>query len=119
LTVATSTPSSVANRESLGADAMIFPISRSRFAQPSRRCPIPNATELSICEAIAERVAELFESRQDELRQAMKQTGLADGGWAFPDVAQFCYASAQRGARMLLERRGLLPRRKKHKNAAE
>jgi DNA-binding transcriptional ArsR family regulator len=72
-----------------------------------------------ICEAIVERMAELFEVRQDELRQAINQTGVAESGWEFSDIAQFCYASAQRGARLLLEQRGVLPSRKKHKNGAE
>ena len=71
-----------------------------------------------ICDAIAGQVADLFESKQVELRQAMGQTGLADS-WQFSDLAQYLYACVQRGARRLLEERGVLPRRKKHRNGAE
>ena len=72
-----------------------------------------------ICEAIAERMAELFESKQRELQDAMEQTGLADRGWDFSDLAQYCYASAQRGARKRLEARRVLPPRTKHRNGVE
>ena len=72
-----------------------------------------------ICEAIAERIAEIFESRQGELRHAMEQTGLADKSREFSDLAQYLYACVQRGARKLLEERGVLPRREKHRNGAE
>jgi DNA-binding transcriptional ArsR family regulator len=72
-----------------------------------------------ICEAAAEQMATIFEGRQEQLRRALKKTGLSEQGWDFPDIAQFCYASAQRGARTLLERRGVLPRRKKHRNGSE
>ena len=72
-----------------------------------------------ICEAIAERIAEIFESRLDELRHAMEQTELTDKSRDFSDLAQYLYACVQRGARKLLEERGVLPRREKHKNGAE
>src|SRR6185503_1623608 len=46
-TAASSTPSNCANGATLGANAMISPTFRSRFAQPSSRAPIPGANELS------------------------------------------------------------------------
>ena len=49
----------------------------------------------------------------------MEKTGLADQEWEFSDVAQYLYACVQRGARKLLEERGVLPLREKHKNDAE
>jgi hypothetical protein len=72
-----------------------------------------------ICEEIALKIAELFQLKQDDLEQALTKTGLADRGWEFVDLAQYCYTSAQRNARKLLEKRGVLPPREKHKNGAE
>lgn len=50
---------------------------------------------------------------------AAARTSLADQGCEFSDLAQYFYASVQRGERMLLEERGVLPHREKHKNGAE
>jgi DNA-binding transcriptional ArsR family regulator len=72
-----------------------------------------------ICEAMAERLADLFEARQVQLRSALEKTGLADEGWQFPDVAQYLFACVQRGARERLEERGVLPRRERHENGTE
>jgi hypothetical protein len=49
----------------------------------------------------------------------MENTGLVDQQWEFSDLTQYFYACAQRGARKLLEERGVLPLREKHKNDAE
>jgi len=73
----------------------------------------------AICQVIAKQIADAFERRLPELQQALQKNTLASGGWQFPDVAQFCYASAQRGARKMLERRGVLPPREKHRNGVE
>ena len=73
----------------------------------------------SICRTMAAAIADLFEAKQAELERAMQRTSLADQGLRFSDVGQFCYASAQRGARQLLEERGVLPRPQKHENGAE
>ena len=72
-----------------------------------------------ICQAMAERIAELFDKQQAEFELAIQKSGLADQGCEFSDLAQYFYASVQRGARMLLEERGVLPHREKHKNGAE
>jgi len=72
-----------------------------------------------LCDEIAERMADIFESRLSELEQAMQQTGLTEKSWKFSDLSQYLYACAQRGARKLLEQRGVLPRREKHENGAE
>jgi len=73
----------------------------------------------STCQEMAERVADLFEKRRKELEKAFNKTELAGRGWAFADVAQYLYASMQRGARELLEQRGTLQQRAKHRNGAE
>ena len=72
-----------------------------------------------ICNEIAEQVAEIFESRQVKLKAAMEQTRLPGSSWEFSDLAQYLYCCVQRGARNLLEERGVLPRRKKHRNGSE
>ncbi len=73
----------------------------------------------AVCEAVAKEVASLFEARQAQLRLALGKTALPGRGWEFDDVAQYCYASVQRGARELLEKRGLLSPRARHANGAE
>ena len=72
-----------------------------------------------ICQALSKRLADLFESQQTPLKRVMEKTGLADQEWEFSDLAQYLYACVQRGARKLLEERGVLPLREKHKNDAE
>ncbi len=85
--------------------------------------PVIKATDQAafepICEELARRIAELFEVKQAELKRAFEKTSLANLGWEFSDLAQYCYASAQRGARKLLEKRHVLALREKHKDGAE
>jgi DNA-binding transcriptional ArsR family regulator len=85
-----------------------FPVVRSR----------ERAVLEPICTAIAERFAELFALEEPELRQALERSGIIDGGRTFDVLAQYCYAQAQRGARRLLEQRGILPPPEKHCNGA-
>jgi len=63
-------------------------------------------------------MADAFEKSLRDLERSIRQHTLADGHWTFSDVAQFCYATAQRSARTMLEQRGVLPPRKKHRNGA-
>jgi DNA-binding transcriptional ArsR family regulator len=72
-----------------------------------------------ICQAMAERVADVFAMKQAQLGKIFAKTSLADRGWEFSDLAQYCYASVQRGARELLEERGVLPPRERHDNGVE
>lgn len=72
-----------------------------------------------LCRSMARTIADLFDDNAIELKRAFERTGLADRGWTFADVAQFCYAGTQRAARTMLEDRGVLPPRKEHKNHAE
>ena len=92
-----------------------------RYYEPN--FPIVKADERAAfeatCKEIAERVADLFENRRKKLESAFDKTELANRGWGFSDIAQYLYATVQRGARELLEERGTLPAREKHRNGAE
>ncbi len=68
---------------------------------------------------MSERLAQLFEKQQSQFKLAVEKSSLAGQGCEFSDLAQYFYASVQRGARMLLEERGVLPPRATHKNGAE
>lgn len=72
-----------------------------------------------VCQEMAERVADLFEKKRPQLERAFNKTGLAERGWTFSDVAQYLYATVQRGARELLEERDVLPPRSGHANGVE
>jgi hypothetical protein len=72
-----------------------------------------------ICQTVASQLADTFERSLGELQHALQKNTLASGGWQFRDVLQFCYASAQRGARTILEQRGVLAPREKHRNGVE
>ena len=72
-----------------------------------------------LCREMAKRVAELFEKNSPRLKRAFNNTGLADRGWVFSDLAQYLYAKTQRTARELLEQRGALPQRREHKDGAK
>jgi DNA-binding transcriptional ArsR family regulator len=73
----------------------------------------------ALCRDLAERVAHLFENRGKQLERAFNQTALSEQGWQFAELAQYLYAKVQRGARQLLEERGVLPPRAKHRNGTE
>jgi DNA-binding transcriptional ArsR family regulator len=72
-----------------------------------------------ICKSISREIADSFEKQMRELQRTLPEDAFASGGWAFSDVTHFCYATAQRGARRLLEQRGILPSAQKHQNGAE
>ncbi|MEK6325260.1 MAG: winged helix-turn-helix domain-containing protein [Acidobacteriota bacterium] len=92
-----------------------------RYYEPN--FPIVKADERAkfeaICQEMAERVADLFEKRRKQLEIAFGKTGLADRGWMFAGITQYLYANVQRNARVLLEQRGTLPPREKHRNGVE
>jgi DNA-binding transcriptional ArsR family regulator len=72
-----------------------------------------------LCEEMAQQVATMFERRRAKIERAFRRTGLADHGWEVSDVTQCLYANMYRGARALLEERGVLTPRQKHQNGAE
>jgi DNA-binding transcriptional ArsR family regulator len=92
-----------------------------RYYEPN--FPVVKAIERAefeaTCKEMAERVADLFEKRHRDLERVFDKTDLTNRGWVFADIAQYLYASVQRGARELLEQRGTLPVREKHRNGAE
>ena len=75
-----------------------------------------NALLEPICRELAQQLALLFESKKPHLEAALDDGCLAAKGWSFAEIAQYCYADVQRGARKLLEQRGVLASAKKHKN---
>ena len=91
-----------------------------RYYEPN--FPVFKAEECAefriLCEEMAEQVVTLFEKQRAKMERAFAKTPLANQGWEFSDITQCLYANMQRGARTLLEERGVLPPRKKHKNGA-
>jgi DNA-binding transcriptional ArsR family regulator len=92
-----------------------------RYYEPN--FPIFRAEECAefrtLCEEMAQQLASLFERNQAKIEQAFQKTKLSDHGWQLSDVTQCLYTNMYRGARTLLEERGLLASRKKHANGAE
>ena len=92
-----------------------------RYYEPN--FPIFKAAECAefrtLCEEMAEQLATLFERRRPKMERAFHKTSLPDHGWQLSDITQCLYANMYRGARTLLEQRGLLAAREKHTNGAE
>jgi DNA-binding transcriptional ArsR family regulator len=78
------------------------------------------AAELcELCDDLAAKLADLFKKHRRKLEQAFRTTPLADRGWDFAEVAQYMFASVQRGARERLEQDGTLAPPKAHRNGVE
>ena len=92
-----------------------------RYYEPN--FPIFKAEECAefraLCEEMAEQLANLFEKRRAKMERAFNNTNLPARGWELSDVTQCLYTNMYRGARTLLEERGLLAPRQKHANGAE
>jgi DNA-binding transcriptional ArsR family regulator len=92
-----------------------------RYYEPN--FPVFKAEECAefrgLCEEMAEQLATLFERRRARIERAFANTTLADHGWELSDITHCLYANMYRGARALLEERGLLAPRAKHENGAE
>lgn len=73
----------------------------------------------TLCEEMAEQLATLFARRHAKMEKAFRKTSLPDHGWELSDITHCLYANTYRGARTLLEKRGLLTEREKHANGAE
>jgi DNA-binding transcriptional ArsR family regulator len=91
-----------------------------RYYEPN--FPVFGAEECAefrgLCDEVAQQIATLVEKKRAKMERAFGRTGLADRGWDLSDVTQCLYANMQRGARLLLEERGLLVPREKHTNGA-
>lgn len=78
------------------------------------------AAELcELCGDLAAKVADLFKKHQRKLEKAFRGTPLAERGWDFAEVAQYVFASVQRGARARLEQDGMLAPPKARRNGVE
>ena len=92
-----------------------------RYYEPN--FPVFKAEECAefrgLCEEMAEQLATLFERRRGKIERAFAKTTLADHGWELSDMTHCLYANMYRSARTLLEERGLLAPRAKHRNGAE
>ena len=92
-----------------------------RYYEPN--FPIFKAEECeefrALCEEMAEQLAALFERHGPKINRAFNKTRLPAQGWELADVTQCLYANVYRGARTLLEKRGLLASPQKHANGAE
>jgi DNA-binding transcriptional ArsR family regulator len=73
----------------------------------------------TLCEEMAQQLVSLFERQQTRMEQAFHKTDLPAQGWRLSDVTQCLYTNMYRGARTMLEERGLLKAREKHANGAE
>jgi len=92
-----------------------------RYYEPN--FPVFKAEECAefreLCEEMAEQLATLFERRRAKMERAFRRTSLPNHGWELADVTHCVYANMYRGARTLLEERGVLAPREKHANGAE
>src|SRR6185503_7823439 len=71
-----------------------------RYYEPN--FPVFKAAEcgefMSLCDEMAEQVADLFERKRARLDRAFQKTNLSEQGWDFEDVTQCVYANMQRHA---------------------
>jgi DNA-binding transcriptional ArsR family regulator len=72
-----------------------------------------------LCEEMSKELVTLFERKQKKIERAFQKTALSQKGWETADIAQCLFANMYRGARTLLEQRGLLRRRQQHANGAQ
>ena len=102
-------------RESAGPEKKL---PTERYYEPN--FPVVGADEraefAALCGEMAGRFAALFEKKCPQLERAFDRTALAERGWEFSDLAQYLYACVQRGARELLEERGVIPPPEEHRN---
>lgn len=92
-----------------------------RYYEPN--FPVFRAAECAefkaLCEEMSKELVAMFESKRQKMERAFRKTGLSKQGWKLADVTQCLYANMYRGARTLLEQRGLLSPREKHANGAK
>jgi DNA-binding transcriptional ArsR family regulator len=91
-----------------------------RYYEPN--FPVFKAEECAafreICEEMSKELVMLFERKQKKIERAFHKTGLPQKGWKTSDIMQCLFTNVYRGARTLLEQRGLLSSREKHANDA-
>jgi DNA-binding transcriptional ArsR family regulator len=91
-----------------------------RYYEPN--FPVFKAAECAefkaLCVEMSKELVAMFERKHQKMERAFRKTGLSKQGWELADVTQCLYANMYRDARSLLEQRGLLSPRRKHKNGA-
>ena len=91
-----------------------------RYYEPN--FPVFKAEECAefkaLCDEMSKELVTMFERKGKKMERAFRETGLSKQGWELSDITQCLYANMQRGARTMLEQRGLLSPRQKHKNGA-
>jgi len=91
-----------------------------RYYEPN--FPVFRAEECAefkaLCDEMSKELVAMFEKKGKKMERAFRETGLSKQGWELSDITQCLYANMQRGARTLLEQRGFLSPRQKHKNGA-
>jgi DNA-binding transcriptional ArsR family regulator len=92
-----------------------------RYYEPN--FPVFKAEECAefraLCEEMSKDLVNIFEKKRQKMERAFRKTGLSKQGWELSDVTQCLFANMYRGARTMLEQRGLLSPREKHKNGAQ
>ena len=92
-----------------------------RYYEPN--FPVFKAEECAefrtLCEEMSKELVTLFERKQKKIERAFHKTGLPQKGWETSDITQCLFANVYRGARTLLEQRGLLSVRERHANGAQ
>jgi DNA-binding transcriptional ArsR family regulator len=73
----------------------------------------------ALCEDMSKELVTLFERKRKKIERAFHKTDLPEKGWEIADITQCLFANMYRGARIVLEQRGLLSPREKHKNGAQ
>lgn len=92
-----------------------------RYYEPN--FPVIKADEAAelceLCDDLAVKVADLFRKHRRKLEKAFRETPLAERGWDFSEVAQYLFASVQRGAREMLQQDGTLAPPRARRNGVE
>jgi hypothetical protein len=92
-----------------------------RYYEPN--FPIFRAEECAefkaLCEEMSTELVELFKKRRRKMERVFRRTRLSKQGWELSDVTQCLFANLYRGARVSLEKSGLLSSREKHANGAQ
>jgi DNA-binding transcriptional ArsR family regulator len=91
---------------------------KERYYEPN--FPIVRASECAeieaTCRELSEAIAKLFEEARPKFERAFQSSGLPKNGWTFDDLSQCAFARIQRGAREILEERGLVRPAQTHGN---
>ena len=91
-----------------------------RYYEPN--FPVFKADECAefhaLCEEMSKEMVALFEKKRPKIERAFRKTRLPKQGWDLANVTQCLFANMYRGARTILEKRGLLSPRAQHANGA-